>query len=219
MAPGAKFEIEYVAGIPIYKNTLEWGGEAEPSAEAVPDPAEGNQLRLMQAANLNNNRGEETKDEEELTNVTHAVGEYEEVEVQDTDEMTRTAEDLAIQKTVDQGQIFDNARSIWSLHLETSEYRWDEPVSITDELPNGLCPLGTKDFEGPSGVPTETTEECQPTEPTKFHPVVKYVKGGAKPAERWDVGKRMRDVEIGPDGALWMLEDDKAGGLFRVTPK
>jgi glucose/arabinose dehydrogenase len=44
-------------------------------------------------------------------------------------------------------------------------------------------------------------------------------KGGAKPAERWDVGKRIRDVEIGPDGALWMLEDDKAGGMFKVTPK
>jgi glucose/arabinose dehydrogenase len=29
----------------------------------------------------------------------------------------------------------------------------------------------------------------------------------------------MRDVEVGPDGALWMLEDANAGGLFRVTPK
>ena len=44
-------------------------------------------------------------------------------------------------------------------------------------------------------------------------------KGGAKPAERWNVGHRIRDVEIGPDGALWMLEDDKAGGMFKVTPK
>jgi aldose sugar dehydrogenase len=44
-------------------------------------------------------------------------------------------------------------------------------------------------------------------------------KGGAKPAERWDVGHRIRDVEVGPDGALWMLEDDKAGGMFKVTPK
>jgi glucose/arabinose dehydrogenase len=41
----------------------------------------------------------------------------------------------------------------------------------------------------------------------------------AKGAERWDVGHRIRDVEVAPDGALWMIEDDKAGGLFRVTPK
>ncbi|HET7618109.1 MAG TPA: PQQ-dependent sugar dehydrogenase [Vicinamibacterales bacterium] len=44
-------------------------------------------------------------------------------------------------------------------------------------------------------------------------------KGGAKPAERWDVGHRLRDVAVGPDGALWFLEDANPGGLFRVTPK
>jgi glucose/arabinose dehydrogenase len=43
-------------------------------------------------------------------------------------------------------------------------------------------------------------------------------KGGAKPAERWSVGHRIRDVEVGPDGALWILEDANPGGL-RVTPK
>ena len=44
-------------------------------------------------------------------------------------------------------------------------------------------------------------------------------KGGATPAERWDMGHRIRDVEVGPDGALWILEDANPGGLFRVTPK
>ena len=44
-------------------------------------------------------------------------------------------------------------------------------------------------------------------------------KGGAQAAERWVVGHRIRDVEVGPDGALWMLEDANPGGLFRVTPK
>jgi aldose sugar dehydrogenase len=43
--------------------------------------------------------------------------------------------------------------------------------------------------------------------------------GGAKPAERWPVGHRIRDVEVAPDGALWLLEDDEPGGVFRVTPK
>ena len=41
----------------------------------------------------------------------------------------------------------------------------------------------------------------------------------AKSAERWDVGHRIRDVEVGPDGVVWMLEDANPGGLFRVTPK
>src|SRR5277367_3356074 len=43
--------------------------------------------------------------------------------------------------------------------------------------------------------------------------------GGAKPAERWDMGHRIRDVEEGPDGSLWMVEDTNPGALFHVTPK
>ena len=43
--------------------------------------------------------------------------------------------------------------------------------------------------------------------------------GGAKSAERWDVGKRIRDVEQAPDGSLWMLEDANPGALIQVTPK
>jgi len=43
--------------------------------------------------------------------------------------------------------------------------------------------------------------------------------GGAKTAERWDVGRRIRDVEQGPDGSLWMLEDANPGGLIHVTPR
>jgi glucose/arabinose dehydrogenase len=43
--------------------------------------------------------------------------------------------------------------------------------------------------------------------------------GGAKTAERWNVGHRIRDAEEGPDGSLWMLEDANPGALFHVTPK
>ena len=44
-------------------------------------------------------------------------------------------------------------------------------------------------------------------------------KGGAKTAERWAVGKRIRDVEQAPDGSLWLLEDANPGALIHVTPK
>jgi mono/diheme cytochrome c family protein len=43
-------------------------------------------------------------------------------------------------------------------------------------------------------------------------------KGGAQTAERWNMGFRVRDVEVAPDGALWMIEDAKPGRLVRVTP-
>ena len=41
----------------------------------------------------------------------------------------------------------------------------------------------------------------------------------AKPAEHWTVGFRVRDVAQAPDGALWLIEDDRDGGLYRLTPK
>ena len=44
-------------------------------------------------------------------------------------------------------------------------------------------------------------------------------KGGATPAERWRVGRRVRDVAVGPDGAVWILEDANPGGLYRLTKK
>ncbi len=43
--------------------------------------------------------------------------------------------------------------------------------------------------------------------------------GHAKPAERWDMGHRMRDMEVAPDGAMWVIEDANPGGLYRLTPK
>jgi glucose/arabinose dehydrogenase len=44
-------------------------------------------------------------------------------------------------------------------------------------------------------------------------------KGGAKEAERWDMGKRIRDVAVGPDGSLWLIEDAMPGAVLKLTPK
>ncbi len=41
----------------------------------------------------------------------------------------------------------------------------------------------------------------------------------ARSAERWNVDHRIRDVQVAPDGAVWMIEDANPGGLFRLTPK
>jgi glucose/arabinose dehydrogenase len=41
----------------------------------------------------------------------------------------------------------------------------------------------------------------------------------AEPVERWNLGFRVRDIAVAPDGAIWMLEDKDANGLYRVTPK
>src|SRR5580700_2524324 len=39
-------------------------------------------------------------------------------------------------------------------------------------------------------------------------------KGGATVNERWNVGHRIRDVAVAPDGAVWMIEDANPGALF-----
>lgn len=37
-------------------------------------------------------------------------------------------------------------------------------------------------------------------------------------ADHWPMSARIREVEAGPDGALWLLEDGKDGRLLRLTP-
>jgi len=40
----------------------------------------------------------------------------------------------------------------------------------------------------------------------------------AREAERFEWGERIREVERGPDGALWILEDKSDGRLVKLTP-
>ncbi len=40
----------------------------------------------------------------------------------------------------------------------------------------------------------------------------------AREAERFEMGKRVRAVVEGPDGAIWLLEDKRGGRLLRLTP-
>jgi glucose/arabinose dehydrogenase len=50
---------------------------------------------------------------------------------------------------------------------------------------------------------------------------VEFGAGGAREAQRFDMGQRIREVEQGPDGALWLLEDERNGSggrLLRLTP-
>lgn len=41
-------------------------------------------------------------------------------------------------------------------------------------------------------------------------------------ADQWEMGARIREVEQGPDGAIWLLEDGDNGSegrLLKLTPK
>jgi glucose/arabinose dehydrogenase len=44
----------------------------------------------------------------------------------------------------------------------------------------------------------------------------------AREAQRWAMGARIREVEQGPDGAIYVLEDQRGGSggrLLRITPR
>jgi glucose/arabinose dehydrogenase len=50
---------------------------------------------------------------------------------------------------------------------------------------------------------------------------VEIANGGAREVQRFDMGKRIREVEQGPDGAIWLLEDERNGSggrLLKLTP-
>jgi glucose/arabinose dehydrogenase len=50
---------------------------------------------------------------------------------------------------------------------------------------------------------------------------VEFGDGTAREAQRFDMRQRIREVEQGPDGAIWLLEDKVAPGgrLLKLTPK
>jgi large repetitive protein len=147
LGPSGEREIQYRAAIPIRENTMTWTG-------ATPTPAS-----LDQAANLDNNSGSETFDEEPLVNYSVAKGKYNGVtETEAEGSLTRTAEDLAVQKSVDKDTIAEGQLSEWTFNIESSEYRYVNNVRIEDTLPNGLCPVGAANYE----MPIELKEECEP---------------------------------------------------------
>jgi len=47
---------------------------------------------------------------------------------------------------------------------------------------------------------------------------IKIEENQAGEVERFAMGKRIREVEQGPKGAIWVLEDKKGGRLLRLTP-
>jgi glucose/arabinose dehydrogenase len=48
---------------------------------------------------------------------------------------------------------------------------------------------------------------------------VEFDDEGVREAERFEMGRRMRAVVEGPDGAIWVLHDGGSAGLLRLTPK
>jgi fimbrial isopeptide formation D2 family protein/uncharacterized repeat protein (TIGR01451 family) len=139
----------YGAAIAIRDNTMTWSG-------ATPN------LTGAQAANLDNNSGAETFDEQPLLNGAIVAGTYQAPAkagkaVSDEGTLLRTAEDIAIQKSNNNAGLEQGDLTKWTIDLQVSEYRSVDDVTIRDVVPNGLCPLGPANLEH---TPPASQAEC-----------------------------------------------------------
>ncbi len=150
-------QITYGAAIPIRENTMTWT-----TAGGTPGTTG------AQAANLDNNSGAETYDEQPLLNGALVAGTYQAPAkpgqpVSDEGTLLRTAEDIAIQKSNNNGGLEQGDLTLWTVDLQVSEYRFVNDVVIHDVVPNGLCPLGPTNL---THATSGSDSECAPVSGT-----------------------------------------------------
>ena len=84
-----------------------------------------------------------------------------------------------------------------------------------------ISPSGLVFYNGTSsrnGAATPSSAACR----RKAIVRIEFDGESAREAERYDMGMRIREIEQGPDGALWMLEDEREGRggqgrMFKLT--
>ncbi|MBE2317197.1 DUF11 domain-containing protein [Solirubrobacter sp. CPCC 204708] len=132
LAAGGSQDFTYRAAVPMRANTMTFSG-SQPAAAS-----------LGQATNLDNNSGPEVTDETALRNHATVTGTYQGTTprtVSDATTLTRTAEDWVVRKSGDSSGLAQGALTNWTLTFETGEYKFADDATVTDTLPNGLCPL------------------------------------------------------------------------------
>ncbi len=137
LAAGQTVLIKYAVGIPLRQNVLFAGG---PSAAS-----------LGQTANLDNNTGPSTRQigaAAPQVNYAHAAGSYTgpvangaSTSVFDDTTHQVTVNDLRIYKSVSPGNFVAGQVATYTLHVDSGEYTDNSAITITDVLPNGICPL------------------------------------------------------------------------------
>ncbi len=132
--------IRYAAGIPLRANA--------PFAGTPPTSGS-----LGQAANLDNNTGPSTRqngDAAAVRNFVHAAGTYTgpvapggSTATTADGEHTVTANDLRVIKSVNPSGFTGGDVATYTLTVSASEYVSNAGITVTDILPNGVCPLDT----------------------------------------------------------------------------
>ncbi|MBG6055078.1 fimbrial isopeptide formation D2 family protein/uncharacterized repeat protein (TIGR01451 family) [Salinibacterium sp. CAN_S4] len=124
LAAGESLTIRYAAAIPLREN-VQFDGVA--------------------TANLDNNTGALTEDEQELINYAVASGTYKGTSYSNSSTAQVFAEDLSIRKAVDDSNIVQGGTNVWTLSFSTSEYSGQtSDLTVVDTIPDGL------DYQGGS---------------------------------------------------------------------
>ncbi|WP_181034295.1 isopeptide-forming domain-containing fimbrial protein [Arthrobacter sp. GMC3] len=152
LAPGQSVEIKYAAGVPLRENAM---------FTTPPAPSSG-----LQGSNLDNNTGPLTRQDGQgmaATNYVAAFGTYTGPVADGTSPaIVATADhtvkilDLRLLKRSSTTQFLAGTEASFTLSLESGEYTDNSAITITDTIPNGICPLGAKNYA------TDNAPDCAP---------------------------------------------------------
>jgi uncharacterized repeat protein (TIGR01451 family)/fimbrial isopeptide formation D2 family protein len=154
LAAGEEKTLRYAAAVPLRENELFPAGA--PAAGATG----------LSTANLDNNTGSETRDEQPLTNSATTSGSWQGTVYTSSATATVSAEDVRIVKTRgvsgdDQGSIRQGATTNWHLAIATSEYaQGTSDLTVVDTIPDGLsydAGSATHRQSGTAFAPVSTT--------------------------------------------------------------
>jgi uncharacterized repeat protein (TIGR01451 family) len=185
LAPSQVVTIRYATGIPIRENTATWTG-------TVPTDTS-----LGQTANLDNNSGAETRQDQTLVTYPSLSGQYQGPTTPATPAtqtssttITNVAKDLLVNKSASTSNISVGDVTRWTLSTQTSEYRGATAVTLTDTLPNGLCPLGAS----PAAYPHEP--DCSPSAHPGDGPSVPYSSATENSDGTWTLVWNANDMPV-----------------------
>jgi glucose/arabinose dehydrogenase len=115
----------------------------------------------------------------------------------------------------------------WPEVTYSNEY-WGPPVSDETERPGVTDPLLVwTPSKAPSGLTVYTSERFPDWRGDLFSGALKFqevqrldLEGGRIVGkEKLEIGERVRDVRMGPDGELYVLTDAPDGALLRIVPE